>query len=136
MSLACDKSLGAALVGIMDASNQVLLTRTTSRPTVWQPLGGHIEVSDLDPAQTAAREVQEEIGVVLDQRTIAPVMTRPSDTEKRVNIHFYRARAHMPQGIKVQAEEILEVGYFPITKALGLPALPATQAFLRELASL
>lgn len=121
-----------ALVGLVDRENRLLLARCSARPHVWQPIGGHVETWDQDPGDAVVREVQEETGINLRKEDLWSITTHPSDTG-RGEIHFYLASVSNTHGLRRQEEEIDELRWVTLEEARELPALPATQAFLRSL---
>lgn len=124
----------AALVGLVDRSKRVLLARTLARPHVWQPVGGHVEGEDADPASAAVREVWEETGIRVSVEDLRPAGSWPSDTGPGEICFFLADVENRP--LVPQQEELAELRWVPLSSAAGLPALPATGAFLRSLATL
>jgi dATP pyrophosphohydrolase len=61
----------SVLVVIHTADLQVLLIERTDKPGYWQSVTGSLDAADEPLAQTAARELREETGIVADGQRIA-----------------------------------------------------------------
>lgn len=96
--------------------DQVLLVRTSYTPG-WHAPGGGIEPGER-PIEAALRELEEEIGLVLEESDLRLALT----TEYEWNFRQDRAfifEAEMPtnQAIKLDLREIIEVRMVPLETA-------------------
>jgi 8-oxo-dGTP pyrophosphatase MutT (NUDIX family) len=95
-------------------------------PNVWVFPGGAVdapadEPSDDDYRATAVRELEEEVGVMLDQSSDLVPFSRwitPREVKVRYDTHFYLALAPAHCAPEPDRSEIVEIGWFAPTDAL------------------
>lgn len=69
----------AACILILDAPRtHVLAVSRKHDKSDWGIPGGHAEPFDSDLHTTAARELREETGIIVDARTLTPIFTSPA----------------------------------------------------------
>lgn len=108
------------------ASRQVLLQHRTAtapvNPNVWELIGGGREIADNgDPGSTWVREVQEEIGVVLERDQIHPLADYLTPTMRIRRCVYWCEWSSLTTEFVI--EEADGVGWFSVEEALGLPDL-------------
>ncbi|HEY2507730.1 MAG TPA: NUDIX domain-containing protein [Streptosporangiaceae bacterium] len=119
--------LSTAMGVVLDDSGHVLLARRADNGH-WVLPGGIIDPGE-HPADAAAREVQEETGViavpdVLTSVTVCQQVTYPNGD--RVQYLEFSFRCHPVGGrAQVNDEESVDVGWYPLD---ALPDLPAPMA--------
>jgi 8-oxo-dGTP pyrophosphatase MutT (NUDIX family) len=67
----------AVIVMLINPNGEILLVRTRRLPNHWQALGGGIEPDDLSAKDAAAREVKEEVGIVLRPEDLVHLCDAP-----------------------------------------------------------
>jgi 8-oxo-dGTP pyrophosphatase MutT (NUDIX family) len=120
-----------AVVGLRDEEGNVLLMRSHKLPELWQPIGGGIDREDASPAAAAVRELQEELGLNIDPSALEEVLTTPYDFGEGT-VYFFETRVYRDNLVlHVQTNEVVEHRWFSRQELNSLPAMPATQIYLK-----
>ena len=123
-----------AVVGLRDMSGKVLLMRSHKLPDYWQPIGGGIDPEDVSPKAAAVREIEEELGIIIDPSILNEVLTTPYDFGEGT-VYFFDAQIDSERlELSIDSHEVVEHRWFSKEELTGLPAMPATQAYLKQLA--
>jgi 2,4-dienoyl-CoA reductase-like NADH-dependent reductase (Old Yellow Enzyme family)/8-oxo-dGTP pyrophosphatase MutT (NUDIX family) len=123
----------AAVCGLLDENDNILMVRTKRLPNHWQPIGGGMEPEDNRPIDTVIREVKEEAGLELNESDFVFVVETNYDFGEG-KIFFYKARVDSSFSFKFKLDELEGWGWVSIPSALELDMFPATRKFLVELA--
>jgi 8-oxo-dGTP pyrophosphatase MutT (NUDIX family) len=110
---------GGAAVVALDAQRRVCLLRQyrfAAGGWLWELPAGKREAGE-DPDLTAARELQEEAGVMADDWTPLGFMHSSPGVFNEV-IHLYLARRLTPCGQQHEPGEVMEVHWLPFAEAL------------------
>lgn len=99
------------------AENKVLLVKHIFSES-WVFPGGHIEVGE-KPHVAAIREVKEEVGVNLDDVTLAGSFTHNTEGKIDTVFSFYKILEKRPD-IKLETRESSEYAWFEIDRKLPL----------------
>lgn len=120
----------SVLVVVYTRTGKVLLLRRADIPDFWQSVTGSMEWGDEQPAETAARELREETGIVatpaqltdwqIRQRyEIFPQFRFRYAPDVRENIeHFFSLELVDEQPVTVSPEEHLEYAWVPFEQAV------------------
>ena len=116
------KPCASALV--MHESRLLLVKRATEPwKGMWDIPGGFCN-PDEHPAQTAEREIFEEVGLrVVVTGFLGMWLDRYGDTKRTLNI-YYHAQLRAPSEVRVDPNEVVEVGWFlpsELPDALAFP---------------
>ena len=121
-----------AVAALLDDEDRVLLVRTRRLPDYWQPVGGGVEPADGSFLDAAARELREELGVILSRDALRFELSTSYDFGQG-EVRFFSARLPGTCELVPNRAEIEELCWSKVSAALQLPAFPATQKFLRHL---
>ena len=95
---------------------------------LWYPPGGHLEENE-DEIEALVREVQEELGLKI--KPTKKIATTPGDIENQIT-HWWKCDISS-NGMKVDQEEIAEVGWFIKDEMeKNMPLWPATRNFFEK----
>ncbi len=124
---------------IRNDKQEVLLVRSYKWPGSWVVMGGHIEWGE-QIADAVAREVKEELGLVVKFGRVIEVAEFVNDPSFHKSKHFIalQCECHVVGDDKpsIDNDEIQEAKWFSLGNALSLPnLLPATQNTIRKLLS-
>jgi 8-oxo-dGTP pyrophosphatase MutT (NUDIX family) len=122
----------ASFVFLLDEDNRILLTRSSRRPDLWQPIGGRAERFDQDPVATVVREAKEEVGIRLDPERLSGLDVEPRDVGEGM-VHFWVARVRSGVVCTVARPEIFEWRWMPVNAAEGLSTYAGTRSALKLL---
>ncbi|MBV8500976.1 MAG: NUDIX domain-containing protein [Paucibacter sp.] len=104
----------------------------------WLPTGGHVEPHE-DPRSTVVRELQEELGLEIDQEQLAPPhMVTVSETVGLTVGHvdvslWYSVKASRSTAFRFDCEEFGEARWFSFEEASQLRSDPHLARFLSKL---
>lgn len=119
---------------IRDATDRVLVVRKHGTTRFMQP-GGKPEPGE-NPAQTLARELEEELGLMVDQTALIPlgefVSAAANEPGHRVVASAFAMRAE-PEDVSVQAE-LAELRWITPQDVATLPLAPLSLEHLLPLA--
>jgi dATP pyrophosphohydrolase len=93
----------SVLVVVYTRSGKVLLLRRADHPEFWQSVTGSMEWGDEQPAETAARELREETGIV-----VAPAQLTDWDMQQRYEI-FPQWRYKYAPGVTTNTEHFFSL---------------------------
>ena len=93
----------------------------------WYPPGGHLEEEE-DERAALIREIEEELG--LNVKPINKIATTPGDTENQMT-HWWECKL-LSDKIKINQEEITEIGWFTKDDMENMQLWPATKVFFEE----
>lgn len=134
-----DKQYPNVVVGcfILNAKNEILLVRSYKWPNKWVVMGGHIELGETI-AQTAEREVQEEVGLGVKFVRVIEVAEFVFDKNFHAQKHFVGLQSECrlvgDPTPKLDNDEIQEARWFPLDTAAYLDnILPITQKTIEKL---
>ncbi len=82
--------------------------------TIWEVPAGKLE-PDEDPAECAARELQEEAGLVGTLEHVSSILPAPAYTDER--IHLYVATGLRAVPMQLDADEVLHPVRMPLAEA-------------------
>ncbi|MCU0935441.1 MAG: NUDIX hydrolase [Gammaproteobacteria bacterium] len=110
---------GGAAVVALDAERRVCLLRQFRAPFedwLWELPAGKIDPPE--PAgETARRELEEEAGLRADQwRSLGTLLTCPGFCDEV--LHLYLATALHPTPARTEADEFIEVHWWPLERAV------------------
>jgi dATP pyrophosphohydrolase len=120
----------SVLVVVYTRTGKVLLLRRADHPEFWQSITGSMEWGDEQPAETAARELREETGIItapaqltdwrIQQRYVLFPQWRhkyaPGVTENTE--HFFSLELPDEQSVTVSPGEHLEYLWLPFEQAI------------------
>ena len=115
-----------ALVAL-SVDGAVLLVRASYRPE-WSLPGGGVEPGE-DPAEAAAREMREELGLSLALDTAPVVVTGRWDGRPETVSVFELALAERP-ALRLDGREVIGAEYFPAGAWAGLRLSGPARAYL------
>jgi 8-oxo-dGTP pyrophosphatase MutT (NUDIX family) len=102
---------------VLTDGDQVLLVRHSYGPRAWDLPGGSVKNGE-EPANAARREMQEELGVVIDRwRPLGQLRTVID--HRRDSIHLFQAELHNPQ-LTIDLGELITARWFPRAELPGL----------------
>ena len=108
---------------ILQAGNILLGQRSAAReyfPGVWDMFGGHIE-ADEQPAETLARELQEELGITPRQWQYLETLELTADGSSDLwMVYLYLVTGWEGTPTNRQIEEHSTIGWFSLSQALDL----------------
>ncbi|GLW06040.1 hypothetical protein Misp01_11700 [Microtetraspora sp. NBRC 13810] len=122
-----------------DADDRVLLVKPNYRPG-WAVPGGVIEEGEA-PHECAAREIEEELGLVVAAGPLLVVDWAPPEGDRpRTMVHFMFDGGTLPgtAGIRLQSEELDDVAFLPWPEAtarllpVAMARLPAARRARRD----
>jgi len=124
---------------IYNQKGEILLVKSYKWPGSWVVMGGHIEWGE-QIADAVAREVKEELGLVVKFGRVIEVVEFINDPAFHQSKHFValQCECHIVGDDKptIDNNEIQEAKWFSLRDALLLPnLLPATQNTIRKLHS-
>ena len=120
-----------AFAAITNDNNQILLVRSLTHGKLvshWSLPGGVVEENET-LENGAMREVLEETGVYCE---IGRLLVTVENIESEILIHIFKA-TYVHGDLKVQADEIVEAGWFSIAHAHTLPLAFNTKEVLTSL---
>jgi 8-oxo-dGTP pyrophosphatase MutT (NUDIX family) len=101
---------------VLSDGNRILLVRHTYGPRGWDLPGGTVKPGE-DPADTARREIEEELGVRVEDWTYLGEIDHMLD-HRQDHLHCFAAEIHRPE-LSLDLGEIRSARWFP---AAELPA--------------
>lgn len=110
----------AAVVALHDDDSVTLVYqyRYAAGGFIWEIPAGKLD-GDEEPARCAARELQEETGLLAaDLRQVGTIFTAPGFCDER--IHLFVARRLSPTAQRLETDEVLSVKRVPIERALRM----------------
>lgn len=115
-----DRSRAYAAAGVLfsDDAGRVMLVEPTYKET-WEIPGGYIETGET-PAQAAAREVREELGldIVVGPLLVADWAPHPNEGDKLLFVFDGRTLSTTQlNGIQLQADELASYAFFDVEGA-------------------
>lgn len=112
-----------AKVLVVNAEGQVLLLKRSEtdvrRPLQWDIPGGHTD-GDEYANEAAARETQEEAGILLDPRQLAPVYSLAQRVEDNLNVVWLFFVAHTDTTEVTLSHEHVEYRWVTLDEAIEL----------------
>ena len=122
---------------ILNAKKEILLVKSYKWPGIWVVMGGHIELGETI-AQTAVREVKEEVGLTVRFDHVIEVIEFVYDPAFHDHKHFVgmQSLCHLvgDDTPHLDHDEIQEARWFPLVEALKLPnILSVTQKTIRKI---
>lgn len=112
---------GAAAIVAVDDQQQVILLRQyrhAANGFIWEVPAGTLGKGE-EPAACAARELEEETGLVAkDWTPLGSVLTSPGFCDER--IHLFLARQLSSTAQALDQDEVLTVERFPIARVLAM----------------
>ena len=122
---------------ILNDKHEILLVKSYKRPDKWVVMGGHIELGETI-AQTAVREVKEEVGLSVRFDRVIEVVEFVYDPAFHEHKHFIgmQSLCHLVgDGTPhLDHDEIQEARWFPLTEAVKLTdILPVTRKTIQKL---
>jgi 8-oxo-dGTP pyrophosphatase MutT (NUDIX family) len=129
-----------ARVIIIDMSGRVLLVQGMWKlwydDTGWSLPGGGIDRGE-SPAQAAARELGEELGLVLTSADLEPVTRqRLGDYGIGGTVYLFSLKVRDKVAIAPRAHEIVAAGWYTADELRSLPLKPDARCALRLLADI
>ncbi|PWD69909.1 7,8-dihydro-8-oxoguanine-triphosphatase [Dickeya dianthicola] len=117
----------AALVVLVDPYGKILLQLRDSDkdipyPGYWSLFGGGLEGEET-PAQAAVRELNEEIGIILDDRDLTPLIVTLSDDSKNARIYIFSLTTALTPG-DIVLQEGSGFAFFTREQIAHLPVVP------------
>lgn len=116
---------GGAVVAAIDDDRRVCLLKqyryTVNERQLWELPAGCIDSDDVSPLVTAQRELGEEAGLSAEEWVeLGRVLPSPGFCDEV--LHLYLAQHLQPVASKPQEDEILEVHWLPLEKAIAMAA--------------
>jgi ADP-ribose pyrophosphatase len=110
---------GGTVIAAVDNQNQICLLRQYRHAAgdfIWEVPAGKLEPREV-PLATAQRELKEEAGLLASQWTeLNTIYTTPGFCDER--LHLYLAQDLTSTSRALQADEYIEVHWFPLSIAL------------------
>lgn len=122
---------------ILNDKREVLLVKSYKWPGLWVVMGGHIELGETI-AQTAVREVKEEVGLDVQFVRVIQTVEFVYDPAFHDHKHFIGMQSECKligdSTTQIDNDEIQEARWFPLSEAVNLPdVLPVTHNTLLKL---
>lgn len=111
----CSRPICAAGALFFDDAGRLLLVEPTYKPD-WEIPGGVIEPGET-PAEACRREVEEELGLVIEPGRLLVVDWAPRGDEDRILFVFDGGSLTAPAGIRLQATELKSYEFVPPQQA-------------------
>ncbi len=110
----------AAVVPLDDAGNVTLIHqfRHAAAGFIWEIPAGKLDPGE-EPAQCAARELQEEAGLAAGELIyLGSILTAPGFCDERIHLFLARALSAAPQ--QLDHDEVLSVSRLPLARAIEM----------------
>ena len=112
---------GAAAIVPLDDEGHVTLIhqfRHAAGGFIWEIPAGKLDDGE-QPVACAARELQEEVGLVASELThLGSILTAPGFCDERIHLFLARGLSAVPQ--RLEHDEVLTVSRVPLTQAIEM----------------
>ncbi|WP_084533098.1 NUDIX hydrolase [Nocardia fusca] len=122
----------ASFIFIQRADESVLMLKTIRNPRLWMPVGGRNDPEDIDPADTALRELTEEVSVRASAKSLEHLEVTNRDVGTG-NIHFWRLKVENIESLTIPRDEIADAQWFSLNELDRIELFPATRRALLKL---
>lgn len=120
-------------LALLDDEGRVLLQQRPAgkhHAGLWEFPGGKVESGE-KPRASLVREIEEELGMSLDQAQFAPVGFAEEGSDRAIVLFLYTSRE---KTVSPQARDGQAFGWFSLAKAGDLPLAPMDRSLLSVLA--
>lgn len=120
--------------GLFDDNNRLLLCRTHALNKTWQPFGGGVDETDAGLLVALARELQEELSIIVSVDRFTLVHQAPYDYGEGT-LYFYSCilTPHEITTITPDTNEIAEMRWFDISELATLACNPGARGYFDKL---